>query len=500
MFRRIAINTASSFGFRFFSLGLSFASVPVLVQAAGAEGYGVILLAQAVLGYFSVLNAGVPAGTVKYVAQFEALGDHRGVSQIIASSFTFFMGAGALAAVAVGTFTALGGLSLFNIGADRMASATRLLYVAAGLSLVNWPLSTFGQALEGLQRYPENKLAVGLGDVVNKGGAITAALAGASIEVIFLCMSVGALLSVPLQLRALRRALPGWRLRLTDFRIGTLRMIFDYSVWAMFGRLSVLLIYQTDRVLLGLFLPVASLTIYQVVTMPFLAIAELSSLYRSAITPAVSAAEARGGRGGIEAFIYSFSRYSNAFVAPVAIIGAFLAGPFIVLWMGGEYLQYVWIAQVACVFQLWWQSNSALGTVFYGSGKIRQITLIALAMAVLNVPLGIWWVQSLGVAGVVFSTIAVGIAGVPLQYLLAMPELEMDRGRYFWKSVVKGQWPSWVMGLALLPGWGYLQEISSWASLTAHAFGMATVFYGVAWFLSVEKRHRDLVYSLLPTR
>jgi O-antigen/teichoic acid export membrane protein len=498
MLRRIAINTAASFAFRAFSLVLSFVAVPVLVGTVGADGFGLILLALSVMGYFNLLNAGVPAGAVKYIAEYEAKGDRARVDKVVASSFVFYLFAGLLVMCLVASFAALGGLALFQIDPGKLESATRLLYVASVLAVITWPLGTFGQVLEGLQRYPENKLAMGVGDLINKAASIGFALAGAPIEIVFLMMNVGLLFTVPMQLRVLRRVLAGWRLRLADFDLSTLRMIFGYSVWALLGQVAYLLIFQTDRIILGLFLPIASLTIYHVVTMPFLAIADLSALYRSALTPAVSATGARRGIKGLDTFIYTISRYSNAFVAPLAVIGAYLCGPFIVLWMGEEYLPYIWIAQIACLFQLLWQSTSVVGIVFMGTGRIKRITLIAVSLAVLNVPLGIWWVQTMGVAGVVFSTICVGVLAVPLEYLIAMPELEMDRSRYFLKSVVGGQWTSWVLGLLLLPAAAAIQEVSSWPSLIAVAAGLAVVFFGANWFLSVEKRHRAMVRSFVP--
>jgi O-antigen/teichoic acid export membrane protein len=266
----------------------------------------------------------------------------------------------------------------------------------------------------------------------------------------------------------------------------------------MLGQVAYLLIFQTDRIILGLFLPIASLTVYHVITMPFLAIADLSALYRSALTPAISAASARQGRRGLDTFIYTLSRYSNAFVAPLAVIGAFLCGPFIVLWMGDEYLPYVWIAQVACVFQMLWQSTTIVGTVFMGTGKVKRIMLIAVALAVLNLPLVVWWVQWIGVAGVVFSTVFVGVLAIPLEYLIAMPELEMDRKRYFWQAVVGGQWTSWLLGLALLPAATAMQSIATWPGLIALASVLAVMFYGANWFLSVEKRHREMVWRFVP--
>jgi O-antigen/teichoic acid export membrane protein len=496
--QRLMVNTGTSFGFRLFSMILAFVSVPILVSSIGTEGYGVILLAGSVMGYFGILNAGVPAGTVKYVAEYEARGDHGMVNEIISSSFVFFLIAGAVVAFTVAAFAGVGGISVFRIAPGNQQAAIRVLYIAAAVAFFSWPLGTIAQALDGMQRYPENQLAMGLGNITGQGLAIMAALAGYSLEAIFLCMHVGILVTVMLQYRALRKALPTWSLSVRHFSWNTLRMIFGYSLWMLLTQIASLLFYQTDRILLGLFLPVSALTVYHVITTPFRYIQEFSALYNSALTPAISATEARQGRKGLDQFIYTASKYSNAFVAPLAIAGALLAGPLIGLWMGPEFLPYVWIAQIACAFQIIWQANSTLGRVFYGSGKVKTVSLIAIAMGLLNVPLGIWWVQEIGVAGVVFSTVAAGTLSIPLQYLFAMPELGIDRKRYFVSSIIKGQWTSWILGALLLPFWFYFQSIESWLVWMVSAAALGILFYGSVWIFTLESRHRQAIQRLMP--
>jgi O-antigen/teichoic acid export membrane protein len=102
--QRLIINTGANFGFRLFSIFLAFVSVPVLVSSVGAEGYGLFLLAGSLMGYFNILNAGVPAGTVKYVAEYEARGEYEAVNRIVSSSFVFFLGAGVAVALMVSVF------------------------------------------------------------------------------------------------------------------------------------------------------------------------------------------------------------------------------------------------------------------------------------------------------------------------------------------------------------------------------------------------------------
>ena len=494
---RLLKNTTASFAFRVFSMGLGFVSIPILVRAVGPAGYGIILLSETVMGYFGVLNAGVPAGTVKYVAQFDSAGDRAMVRRVIATSFGFYLGAGLLAAVAVAAFALLGGVGVFNVGAELEDAARNVLLIAAAMSLVSWPLSTLDQVLEGLQRFPENKFALGVGSVASKVAGIVAALAGAPPAGIVACISAGTLLAYPLQYLAIQRAIPGWRLRMRDMSGETLRMILGYSSWMLLKKMSGLMVEKSDKIILGLMLPIASLTVYQVVLTPFRYIREFSFLFNSAVTPAVSASDAQHGRGSLDRYIYLLSRYSNAFVAPLGMAGIYLAGPFVELWMGPEYATYAWIAQLACAFVVLGQANQTLSKVLYGSGHVRRITVLTFLLAILNLPLGVWWTAEVGVAGVVLATIFVGLASIPLQYLWVLPELSVHRGRFFVETVLRGQGPSWLLGLALLPFWGRLQAIDSWAGVIAVGAGILVAAGLVNWIVVVEPVHRAAILRRL---
>lgn len=489
MLKRLAINTGANFAFVFFSMALSFISVPIFLAAVGAEGYGVLLLVGSIMSYFQVLNGGVPAGTIKYVAEFRARNDDKTVNEVINSSFLFYMAAGLAVASAVALFTVLGGIELFNISPERQQAATHILYAASVLTIVSWPLNTLSQTLAGLQRYPEKNLAEGLGGTFSKALAIVAALWGQPLITIFLCQQAGIFVTAGYNAHFLRKVFPHWNMRPRYFSFSTLQMIFQYSVWMLLGKLQTILIDKTDRIILALYLPVSSLTVYHIVTAPAKYIETFNYLFASTITPAVSATEAKSGRSGLDNFIYLATRYANAFIAPMAIIGALLCGPLISLWVGPEYLPYVWIAQIACIMKAT-HVLAGLYQVFDGTGVVKEKTLIGAFAATANVPLGIWWVQLVGVAGVVFSTIAARLINVPLMFIFAFPKLQIDVKRYLREVVLRGQWTSWVLGLLLVPFWGYFQAINSWLELGIHLFGLALLFYGGAVIFVVEERHR----------
>lgn len=497
MLRRLAINTGTNFVFRIFTFGLQLASVPIIVAATNSEAYGILLLANSVMGYFDLMKSGFPAGMVKFVSEYEAKDEPGQVAQIINTSLAFYLGIGTVTALGTWGFTEAGGVTLFQISVGSQGTAANVLLIAGGLAILKWPSTGLGQALDGLQRYAENNLYKGLGSLLGMSLSIAAALLGYSLEWIFLFQSIDLILSSAFQYRLLRRLQPQWHLNPLGFDRSTFRMIFGYSAWMLLNQVSNILIYQTDRIILGLFLPVSSLTVYHVVTTPFKAIKQLSSLFNSALLPVVSSEEARSGQAGLDRFIYIATRYSNGFMAPLAVLGFFLAEPFIRAWMGVEFVEYAWIAEIACIVQLLRLSNATLAEIYYGAGKVERLTTIAVSTAILNVFLGVWWVQTFGVAGVVFSTIAASLIGVPLQYVLVFPELEVRRGRYVYEAIVRGQWVVWVGALLLLPMRDSLASLASWWTLGLVGGALGAAFYAGIWFAAVKSKHRHYAIAFV---
>lgn len=491
-------NTVSNFGLNILTVILGFVALPVLIKAIGDDGYGLLMLVATVMGYFGIMGAGVPAGTVKYVAEFEAREDREGLFKVINTSFGFFLGVGVAAAGVIATFAALGGLSFFEISEENLGIARNLLFVAAGFALFSWPATVLSNTLEGLQEYHTKNVIEAVTNVLRYGGSIAVALADWGIMAVFLAQQLSYVVRWIWLTYAVKKKLPGWQPNPLAFDTKTFKIIAGFSVWLLMTQIAVLLNYETDHIILGAFLPMASLTIYEIVTRPFTIIRQVSSLFNSAIMPAVSATAARADQAGLDAIAYTGSRYSNAFVAPIAIVGLFLSGPFIGLWVGEKYLEYAWVAQVSCAFQLVWQSNSLMGRVFWGTGKVARLAWLAVFTAVFNAGLSIFLVQDYGVAGVVMATVIAGALAPALQYWIVFPELDIDRLRYFTQSVFRSQLPHLVIAGALfLTLWEHFNAIDSWLSLVLHLVAMLVPLMAISWFWSVSREHREWSYVKL---
>ncbi len=498
--KKIIINTFSNYLLRFLQIILSLIAIPVIINNVGKEAFGLIALANSILGYFVLIDIGIPTGVTKYVAEFMAKKDHVKVSKIINTSFSLFIGIGSFVSLSTILFVYFGGLGMFNISPGKINSAKNLLFIAAVFALFSWPRKVLEGAFQGLQQFHKVNLVLGLGRVFAVTTAIVVSLVGKPVELVFLAMNADVFVTGVWLFAWLRRELDFWHFRLFNVEWSILKLLFAFSSWLFLSQLAVLLEYNSDTIIIGTLLPVYMITAYAILMNPFRLIQQASGLAASAILPAVSESEALRGKEGVDVFIYQGVKYHNLLFAPWAIIGGYLCQPFIRLWVGPEYLQHIWIAQLACFFQLIWQSNALLGQVYLGTGRVKKLSLLALCTGIANVLLSIILVKIIGFIGVILSTICIGTVSVPIVLWLILPDLQIPAWRYLRNVLIKTQLPLWIGGFVFLPLWDSLQNINNWMSFILIASLMALVLYVAGWFFVLDRdlRGRILVMAKNP--
>ncbi len=495
--KKVVVNTVSNYALRGVQIILGFFAIPIIVNNLGQEAFGLIMLANVIVGYFVLFEMGLPAGVTKYVAEYLAKEDFVKVNEIINTTLIVFFLLGIIISVLVLSFVLLGGLDLFNISSDNFRSARHLLLIASGLAIFNWPRRVLEGTFQGIQKYHKLNLTLAVGRIASICLAIAASILRQPLEMVFIAFNIDKIATGIWQYLWLKREIPSWDFRIRGFDISVFKLIFAFSGWLMLSQLAVMLEYQCDQVIIGAALPVAMITVYTIIFYPFRTIQQISGLLCAAVMPAVSENEMLKGKQGVDVFIYKGVKYHNLVFAPFAIIGAFLCSPFIRLWMGAEYLTYVWIAQLACLFQLLWQSNALLGQVYFGTGRSKKPGLIAIFIGVLNVTLSVWWVNIFGLPGVIMATLLAGLIGVPLFYWLIFPDLNIHRWFYLKDIIIKAQMPIWIAGLVFLPFWKNIQQINGWFELFLIGAIMLLFMYGSGFVFVVDKTLKENIFSTI---
>jgi O-antigen/teichoic acid export membrane protein len=495
MKEKLLKNTVSNIFFKIIIMGMGIITTPIVVDAVGKEKFGFIILAGTITGYFSVLGLGIPGAVIKYIAEFNSKKDNENITKTINSSLILFFIIGISIAITIVIFINTGGLKLFNISQDNYDSAKKVLYVASLVAIISWPSLIFQHTLEGLQKYHKLNIIQLISRIIGLACTIITAILKYPVEIIFLAYNLSLIISRIWEYFLLKKNISFWKFTLQSVNKSTIKFLFSFSIWLFILQISGILTYQTDKIIVGTMLPISMLTYYFVLFKPIEIIKNLIGFFRVAVMPAASEKYTLEGVEGVNNLIFRASKYFNAFLAPLAVMGVFLCKPFISLWMGTEYLEYAYVTQIYFISLIFIQSNGLLGEIFIGTGKAKKLAIIGISQSVFNVAISIYLVSLIGVGGVLLGTVISETICILTQYFVIFPDLKIKKFIYLKKAIVSGNWLAIVFAFCLLPFLSYFNSITSWTAFFLTGSILTMIIYLCSFFFIVQKEDKKFIIS-----
>lgn len=130
---------------------IGFVSVPLLLGYYGKANYGLLAIATACNGYMSLMDLGMNAGTVKFIAQWEAEGKRDLINRVSRTNTTFYLIISAINSILLLSL-AFFGESLFSVTYEEFDKLKYCFYILAVLSPVNWVTTVYSQLLTAYKR------------------------------------------------------------------------------------------------------------------------------------------------------------------------------------------------------------------------------------------------------------------------------------------------------------------------------------------------------------
>jgi O-antigen/teichoic acid export membrane protein len=455
------------------ALVVAFFLSPILVEGLGNRCFGIWSLVESILAYLMLLDLGVAASVVRYVAKYQASADRANLNRVFNTSFCIFAAAGALALALVGGFAYLG-LGLFTIPAD-LRNEARWLLLLLGVNLaLGLPLSVFPAILEGLGRYPARTAIRTLSLLVRSGLLLVVIQARGGL------MELGVVLTAASLLEYLVQALVAW-LYLPELRWSptladwaTFRLIRGYSLNAFLIMIAGRISFQTDALVIGMFLLPEHIT-YFVIGARLVEYAKDSlRALTTVLTPAASTLEAQGELAALRHLLVNGSRTILWLVLPVQLGMIFLGKPFLALWMGPSFAEYSYPVLLILAVPLGLlMSQSVAARILYGMGQLSWYVWLALLEAAANLAVSLALIRSYGIVGVALGTALPNIGFSLALAVHVCRVLELSLARYavraflrplaaavflaaFWATAIQyldlDSWPLWVATGALGTG------------------------------------------------
>lgn len=468
---------------------VSFFLFPFIVSHVGKEVYGAYILVMTFTGYLGIMDFGVPGAIIKYVAEFLGRGDRKKVNEIISASFSFYVLIGFVAAILLLSFSFCFDL-IFQVEKENRHVVSQLFWVAAGAALFVWPGRTFEDVLRGFQRY--EWLAI-----INTGATI---FTGISAYLIFTQgLSIVFFLAVSNFLIILRylsayiianHFLLKQKIKFPYFNREVLRTIFSFSFFIFLSSLTNIFIFHVDDFVVGAFVSVSAVTLYNVAYNLQNGFRTINSLIGGPLFPACAEMEGKNEYEKQKMLLFKGTRYMTMVFVPMVIITIIFAESLIKSWMGNGFAESILPAQVLMAF---WLFN---GTLEVGSGMlsakgyVNVVFKIGVINALSNLAISLILVRYLGILGVALgTTIPMVLISFPLVLHKIFKVLDVTFIEYF-NLAIKNNLGIYLLavGLSILMR-KFLVPTGLWmVLLEMGVVYLITIFAGYRRFLSVEER------------
>jgi O-antigen/teichoic acid export membrane protein len=221
------------------------------------------------------------------------------------------------------------------------------------------------------------------------------------------------------------------------------------SLYMALIQISVVLADRIDTTVLGFLVPdqtEAAITVYGVVSKPFMQLRQTGWMLAYMVMPAVASLAAASDYRGLDRVKYDGTRLHIGVLLPVGLLAWLYATPFLSLWIGTNQWDSIRalgydLSDVARLMRLFLVATIPLVLsvpvqMSIGINKIKVIALAALAGSVINLPISCYLTARLGVEGVIWGTVLTTLASnllVPGIYVFRV--LEIDPRTYLKRTL-----------------------------------------------------------------
>jgi len=420
-------------------------TVPLLIAALGAEGYGIVTLLASVIGYFGILDVNLSAGSIKYLAETHASGDRKRFAETFWFGVLFYSVLGLLGTSAVLLFSESLVDYFFapgNVARDNVLLALQISAFGFAVTQIQNYLLVVPQALQHYNRSAQSEAMFGiLFNVVSVG----AALAGGGVAGV---MAARVLVSL------LNGIYLVWLIRRFDVNLAfcvpsreTRSALTSFSAYTYLSKLAATFHQHGDKLIIGTLAGPIALTYYTVPVTLAGRILGLTYRLSSVIYPKASELAASRRIDELRPIYLAATRHI-AYLNLAALGMIVLAGDeFLRRWVGESFIPQGYPVLVLITFALLVDSLTNIPSLVNDAlGHPRVTGFFAFARGILGLVVVFIGAKMFGIVGAAAAHLltAILLTGLFLTYV---------HGRTlpisFSESVRRGWGPSFAVGIAI---------------------------------------------------
>ena len=390
------------------------ATVLVLRWALGALGperYGAWVAMAAAVAWVGLADLGMGFALVNAGAAAAARGDERALARLHATATAWLSGAGlglGVGAVALARHADLP--AWLGAPAALRGELSDAAAVVAVLAAVRLPLSGAAALATGAGGLHRVRLFQAAGALLQIAGAWVAARRGLGTAG-FAAVVMGGQVLGPLLSAADLAWREGWaRARPADVSGERLASLLRPSLDFFLLQVSVLLVLNTDNLVIALTLGAGAVPAYAVPFRLALMPASLLTVLTGAAWPSLAALHARGELAALRDGWTALVRGTGALALGASLVVALFGGDLVRLWVGEAVAIPAGVGALVAAYAFLFVVESGSAVLLNATGRTRGQVRWGLSGAALNLALSLALVRPLGVAGVALGTLLAALA------------------------------------------------------------------------------------------
>lgn len=502
--RRLIKNTISNYMSTAVKLISSIFLTSFLYKGLGPEFYGFWSLLWAVFIYSLLLDLGFGKAVEKYSAEASFSGNMDKFNSIITTIiFGYCIIAGIIVCVGFGASFFLDKIFTLNEGdytLNIVYYRKVFMLFTLGIAIV-FPTGVFPTILLGLQRsYLRNYVIIFNKLIEVVGVWYIFHIENSLMTLIIFTTSINLLSNIVMAIMAFR-VMPGLKLRIRYIKLSALKHIADFSFYTYLLSICDMVIFQTDRVLLGIMVGMTGVSIYHIATKIPQMISMASTQFQSNLAPIAAVLHESGDKEKLEETMFISTRITVFICSGVFTVFIPLVRPILYRWLkitNEETIMLTYIL-IGSMYMLIIFRDTAKHFLLM-TGYHRLLSKIAMAEAVSNIVLSIIFIKLIGTIGVALGTL---VPNVIISLMIIFPLAAKHSGTKPFPYLVKVYLPIILFAtpiVLLIIFATHAVPYYKWTFLalciTAATTGI--LYFGVGWFVYVKREEKEKICSFLP--
>jgi len=400
---KILTNTIATGLENFFCFAVPFILFPFIIRHLGVKLSGLWFLCSTITGYFGIFEQGPGPAVVKFIAQFHSQNDFESINKHVSCSFVVFLLFGFISMVIMFFFAFFGAMF---IKLETLSSILfRNVFIIMGVTLlIAFPLKIFNSILKGFQEFRILAFFSVFSMSMRAVLTVMLLLNGKGIYTLLVINLVTLLIQYGIPIIIIKSKYPKVKMKISFIRKEDFTQVIQFGGATFLINLCAVVIFQSDRVLLGSFLSIAAVTYYSACKQIYDVCRFFPVLILQAIMPFASELHTLRKDEVTRKLLMLSTKYSYAIFVPLGVFVMFSARDILSIWVGQDYTQYAICLQIL-VFHLFFNFLHQAGTqILIGSNKIRFILVYFILALFLNISLSLLLVQKYRLLGVALGT------------------------------------------------------------------------------------------------